>query len=215
MWRVAGPSEYLAITGGSIKDVKLAKKAWIWPTQKCVEFCISPVNYAFEMQAMSADKVPFFIHAVFTIGPRITDHESLLLYAKLFASHVKPSCHVKDLVQRLIKGQTCVIAPSMTTEYISNEVLKKTQLELNQFGLVIYNVNLVDAKAKMKKAEIKVTGTVKIIKNQKQTELAKANAHVAYVRDDQLEDLPRVANQRKSSEGLVSKDRHPVELESD
>ncbi|XP_048129460.1 uncharacterized protein LOC125313682 [Rhodamnia argentea] len=31
MWRVAGPSEYLAVTGGSIEDFKLAKAAWIWP----------------------------------------------------------------------------------------------------------------------------------------------------------------------------------------
>ncbi|XP_056167955.1 flotillin-like protein 1 [Syzygium oleosum] len=142
MWRVAGPSEYLAITGGSIKDVKLAKKAWIWPTQKCVKFHVSPVNYTFEV-------LPFFFSVVFTIGPCVTDHESLLLYAKLIASHIKPSVHVNNLIQHLIKGQ--MLTASMTTEKVLEKVLEKLQLKLKQFGLVIYKVNRLDAsQTKMK-----------------------------------------------------------------
>ncbi|KAI6688909.1 hypothetical protein NL676_025737 [Syzygium grande] len=149
MWRVAGPSEYLAITGGSVKDVKLAKKAWIWPTQKCVKLHLLPVNYTFEMQAMSAEKLPFFFSVVFTIGPCVTDHESLLLYARLITSHVKPSVHVNDLIRGLIKGQ--MLAASMTTEKVLEKVLEKLQLKLKQYGLVIYKVNRLDAsQAKMK-----------------------------------------------------------------
>ncbi|KAI3442495.1 uncharacterized protein J3R85_000676 [Psidium guajava] len=58
MWRFAGRSEYLAITGGSIKDVKVARKAWVWPTQKYVRFRVSEVDYAFEVLAISAEKLP-------------------------------------------------------------------------------------------------------------------------------------------------------------
>ncbi|CAK7344139.1 unnamed protein product [Dovyalis caffra] len=47
--KVAGPSEYLAITGSGITDIKLSKKAWIWPFQKCVKFDVSPVNYTFQL----------------------------------------------------------------------------------------------------------------------------------------------------------------------
>ena len=68
-WKTTGPSEYLAITGWGIPDIKLAKKEWIFPGQKCTKFDVSPVNYTFEVQAMSAEKLPFILPAVFTIGP--------------------------------------------------------------------------------------------------------------------------------------------------
>jgi flotillin len=74
MYRVAKASEYLAITGARIKDIKLAKKAWIFPGQSCTCFDLSPVNYNFKVQAMSAEKLPFILPAVFTIGPRADDH---------------------------------------------------------------------------------------------------------------------------------------------
>ena len=67
-FRVADASEYLAITGWGIHDVKLAKKAWVFVGQQCKKFSISPVNYEFEVHAMSAEKLPFILPAVFTIG---------------------------------------------------------------------------------------------------------------------------------------------------
>ncbi|CAA6667030.1 unnamed protein product [Spirodela intermedia] len=138
-YRVARASEYLAITGFRVSDIKLAKKAWILPGQSCTVFDISPVNYTFEVQAMSAEKLPFLLPAVFTIGPRSDDMESLLKYAKLISPHDKLSNH----------GETRVLAASMTMEEIfkgtksfKEEVFGKVQLELNQFGLLIYNANV-------------------------------------------------------------------------
>jgi hypothetical protein len=58
-FKVADASEYLAITGWGIDDVKLAKKAWVFVGQQCKKFSISPVNYEFEVHAMSAEKLPF------------------------------------------------------------------------------------------------------------------------------------------------------------
>ncbi|KAF3972420.1 hypothetical protein CMV_004067 [Castanea mollissima] len=148
-WKTAGPSEYLAITGWGIPDIKLAKKEWIFPGQKCTKFDVSPVNYTFEVQAMSAEKLPFILPAVFTIGPRVTDMDSLLLYAKLISPHDKLSNHVKELVQGVIEGETRVLAASMTMEEVfkgtkefKKEVFGKVQLELDQFGLLIYNANV-------------------------------------------------------------------------
>ncbi|KAE8123883.1 hypothetical protein FH972_018802 [Carpinus fangiana] len=69
---------------------------------------------------MSAEKLPFVVSTVFTIGPRVDDMDSLLLYAK-----VKLSNHVNELVQGVIE-----------------EVFEKVQLELNQYGLRIYNANV-------------------------------------------------------------------------
>ncbi|PNX56625.1 flotillin-like protein, partial [Trifolium pratense] len=106
MYKVAKASEFLAITGVGITDIKLAKKAWILPGQSCTVFDLSPVNYTFQVQAMSAEKLPFVLPAVFTIGPRADDRESLLKYAKLISSYDKNSNHVNELVQGIIEGET-------------------------------------------------------------------------------------------------------------
>ncbi|KAK2973334.1 hypothetical protein RJ640_015089 [Escallonia rubra] len=250
MYRVASASEYLVITGVGISDIKIAKKAWILPGQSYAVFDISPVNYTFEVQAMSAEKLPFVLPAVFTIGPRIDDEESLLKYAKLISPHDKLSRHVKELVQGIIEGETRVLAASMTMEEVfkgtkefKHEVFGKVQLELNQFGLLIYNANVkqlvdvpgheyfsylgqktqmeaanqakvdvaearmkgevgakirdgqtlqnaakIDAETKIiatqrqgdgKKEEIKVRTAVKVFENQREAEVAEANADLA------------------------------------
>ncbi|XP_050235921.1 flotillin-like protein 4 [Mercurialis annua] len=149
MYKVASPSEYLVITGIGVTDIKLAKKSWVLPGQSCSVFDVSPVNYTFEVQAMSAEKLPFVLPAVFTIGPRVDDEQSLFRYAKLISPHDKLSHHVKELVQGIIEGETRVLAASMTMEEIfrgtkdfKQEVFEKVQLELNQFGLLIYNANV-------------------------------------------------------------------------
>ncbi|KAF6147634.1 hypothetical protein GIB67_031625 [Kingdonia uniflora] len=149
MYKVASASEYLVITGVGITDVKLAKKAWILPGQKSTLFDVSPVNYTFQVQAMSAEKLPFILPAVFTIGPRVNDEDSLVKYAKLICPHDKLSNHVHELVQGVIEGETRVLAASMTMEEVfrgtkefKQELFVKVQLELNQFGLLIYNANV-------------------------------------------------------------------------
>ncbi|XP_074275883.1 flotillin-like protein 3 [Silene latifolia] len=146
---VAGPSEYLAITGWKVTDIKLSKKALILPGQRYVRVVVSPINYTFEVQAMSAEKLPFKLPAVFTIGPKVESMDSLVLYAKLMSPHDMNSNHVNDLVQGIIEGETRVLAASMTMEEIfkgtkefKKEIFDKVQLELNQFGLLIYNANV-------------------------------------------------------------------------
>ncbi|KAL7112347.1 hypothetical protein ACP275_05G146600 [Erythranthe tilingii] len=149
MYKVAKASQYLVITGGWIPDMKIAKKSWIFPGQSCTVVDVSPVNYSFEVQAMSAEKLPFILPAVFTIGPSTADDSSLIKFAKLISPHDKHSHHVKELVQGVIEGETRVLAASMTMEEIfkgtkefKKEVFEKVQLELNQFGLLIYNANV-------------------------------------------------------------------------
>ncbi|KAM7487871.1 hypothetical protein LguiB_025355 [Lonicera macranthoides] len=145
---VAKASEFLVITGAGIKEMKIAKKAIIWPLQKYRVIDITPVNYTFEVNAMSAEKLPFLLPAVFTIGPQ-PDNESLIKYSKLLSHHDRHSQDVKELVQGVIEGETRVLAASMTMEEIfkgtkefKQEVFEKVQLELNQFGLLIYNANI-------------------------------------------------------------------------
>ncbi|KAL3348737.1 hypothetical protein AABB24_022085 [Solanum stoloniferum] len=149
MYRIARASEFLVITGIGINELKITKKALVWPLQKCRIIDVTPVNYTFEVNAMSAEKLPFLLPAVFTIGPCVDDHERLIKYAKLLSHHERDSHDVKDLVQGVIEGETRVLAASMTMEEIfkgtkdfKKEVFDKVQLELNQFGLLIYNANI-------------------------------------------------------------------------
>ncbi|KAL3510241.1 hypothetical protein ACH5RR_029642 [Cinchona calisaya] len=149
MYRVAKASEFLVVTGIFINDIKITKKAIVWPFQKCRIIDVTPVNYTFEVNAMSAEKLAFLLPAVFTIGPRVDDHECLVKYAKLLSHHQRDSIDVKELVQGVIEGETRVLAASMTMEEIfrgtkdfKKEVFEKVQLELNQFGLLIYNSNI-------------------------------------------------------------------------
>ncbi|KAF6169559.1 hypothetical protein GIB67_028110 [Kingdonia uniflora] len=105
---------------------------------------------------MSAEKLSFLLPAVFTIGPRVDDFDSLLRYAKLLSNHDRHSNDVRELVQGIIEGETHVLAAGTTlkevfrdTKEFKKEVFDKVQLELNQFGLLIYNANikqLVDVK---------------------------------------------------------------------
>ena len=118
MFRVARASQYLAITGAGIEDIKLSKKSWVFPWQSCTVFDVSPVNYTFKVQAMSAEKLPFVLPAVFTIGPRVDDPEALILYARLISPHANGSNHVHELVEGVIEGETRVLAASMTMEEI-------------------------------------------------------------------------------------------------
>ncbi|KAI8011205.1 Flotillin-like protein 3 [Camellia lanceoleosa] len=149
MYFITGPSEVLAVTGYGIPDIKVAKKTWIWLGQKFTRVDISPVNYTFEVQAMSAEKLPFILPAVFTIGLRVDCEENMLKYAKLISPHDMLSNHVTELVHGVIEGETLVLAASMTMEQIfkgtkefKKEVFDKVQLELDQFGLHIYNANV-------------------------------------------------------------------------
>lgn len=151
MYCIAKPSEYLIITGWGIEDIHLAKKGWIFPFQSCRTFDISPRNYSFDVHAMSIEKLPFTLPAVFTIGPR-DESESLIRYAKLIAPLDKGdnnSNNITDLIKGVVEGETRVMAASMSMEQVfrgakefKEEVFEKVQLELNQFGLHIYNANI-------------------------------------------------------------------------
>ncbi|KAH7283116.1 hypothetical protein KP509_35G061400 [Ceratopteris richardii] len=142
-------AQFLVITGWGIRDIKLAKRAWIYPGQSFSRIDVTPVNYEFDVQAMSAEKLPFKLPAVFTIGPRSDNPEALIKYARLVHSQGKHSAPVNDLVKGIIEGETRVLAASMTMEEIfkgtkefKSEVFGRVQLELDEFGLRIYNANV-------------------------------------------------------------------------
>src|SRR5687767_1906207 len=70
-YRIAQPSEYLAITGLGVKSVKITKAAWVWPLQRCMRFSVQPRDYAMELTAMTIEKLQFSLPVVFTVGPDV------------------------------------------------------------------------------------------------------------------------------------------------
>ncbi|KAL8840013.1 MAG: hypothetical protein Q9170_001497 [Blastenia crenularia] len=152
-YNISDANSYLVITGGGITDVKIVKKAWIWPWQKHSRISISPFDFEITLQAMTIEKLQFCLPAVFTIGPA-DNTESLCRYAKILTGKAANKTrevtatgrnHVQDIVKGIIEGETRVIVSSMTMEEIFKErevfktaVIKNVQKELDQFGLRIY-----------------------------------------------------------------------------
>ena len=166
MWYyVAEPNTYLVITGAGIKDVSIKKKSWVMPGQKATKISVTPFDFGMNLQAMTKEKLKFSLPAVFTIGPKEDDVDSMRRYATLLTgeSDGAPAArgavprdivstgrnHVQDIVKGIIEGETRSIVSNMTIEEVfasraeyKKQVIEKVQGELDQFGLMIYNANV-------------------------------------------------------------------------
>ncbi|TVU22612.1 hypothetical protein EJB05_32323 [Eragrostis curvula] len=159
-FRVAGASEYLAITGWGVTDVKVTKKAWVWLGQRCTTLDAAPASYELEAYGITADKFPVVLRAVCTVGPKIDDkkllgeEDPLLLYAKLVVAAPSRrskeegcSSRVKELVQCALERHVGAVAAGLTLEQIfakgaagfAEEVLDRVQRDLGKFGIYVYN----------------------------------------------------------------------------
>ncbi|KAH0829381.1 Flotillin-like protein 1 [Fonsecaea pedrosoi] len=165
MWyHISNANEYLVVTGAGVDDVRIVKKALVYPWQRVARISVSPFDFSLNLQAMTIEKLQFALPAVFTIGPD-NKPEALKKYALLLSGNPDgtPSAgrkpgqaivptqrgHVQDIVKGIIEGETRVIVSSMTMEEIFKErqvfkqkVIENVQNELDQFGLRIYNANV-------------------------------------------------------------------------
>jgi len=133
MWyEISEASEYLVLTGAGIDDVRIVKKAFVFPWQKCARISVSPFDFSLDLQAMTIEKLQFALPAVFTIGP--DNHpDALKKYALLLSGNpdggakhrgtIVPTqrTHVQQIVKGIIEGETRVIVSSMTMEEIFKE----------------------------------------------------------------------------------------------
>ncbi|KAI9927397.1 hypothetical protein ASPWEDRAFT_175044 [Aspergillus wentii DTO 134E9] len=161
-YAIARANEYLVLTGAGIEDLRICKKAVVFPFQRCSRISVSPFDFSLSLQAMTIEKLQFSLPAVFTIGPD-NNQEALRKYALLLSGNTEGSDfsklkdvinparknHVQDIVKGIIEGETRVIVSSMSMEEIFKErqifkakVIDNVQNELQQFGLRIYNANV-------------------------------------------------------------------------
>ncbi|KAF6150881.1 hypothetical protein GIB67_020964, partial [Kingdonia uniflora] len=172
---VATASEYLVITECYIDDIELAKKSWILPGQHRTTFDVSPMNYTFEVHAMSAEKLSFLLQTVFTIGPRMDDFDSLL--------RCKGHEYFSYLDQKLQNE-----AANQAKIDVAEAKMKGAVGAKLRKGQTVQNAAKIDAETKIvmvkrdgesKQEEINVNTKAKIFKNQREAEIAEANAQLA------------------------------------
>lgn len=143
---ISEANEYLVVTGGGIEDVRVVKKAVIYPWQKVARISVTPMDFSLNLQAMSIEKLQFALPAVFTIGPG-NEPDALKKYALLLTgapdgnrapsatkATISPTSrsHVQDIVKGIIEGETRVIVSSMTME----EIFKERQIFKQKVGLL-------------------------------------------------------------------------------
>ena len=135
-YHISNANEYLVITGAGVDDVRIVKKAFVFPWQRVARISVSPFDFSLNLQAMTIEKLQFALPAVFTIGPD-NKPEALKKYALLLSGNPdgtssassKPNqtiaptqrSHVQDIVKGIIEGETRVIVSSMTMEEIFKE----------------------------------------------------------------------------------------------
>ncbi|KAG5954931.1 hypothetical protein E4U57_003905, partial [Claviceps arundinis] len=56
-YKISRPDEYLAVTGMSVRTVKITKACWVWPLQRCTRFSVQPHDYAMDLRAMTREKL--------------------------------------------------------------------------------------------------------------------------------------------------------------
>ncbi|KAK3163454.1 hypothetical protein QOZ80_1AG0003930 [Eleusine coracana subsp. coracana] len=119
----------------SSKDVKVAKKAWVWlGVQRCKTLDVAPVSYELDAHGFTFENFPIRLRAEYTVGPNINNSNKL----ELDDDH--PLLH-----------HVGVVAAGMTAEQIFvkgagsfvNQVQERVQMDLGgKFGIQVYHANV-------------------------------------------------------------------------
>lgn len=139
-YKVASPSQYLALTGPGISGVKVAKQAVQWPFQTVTVINMTPFTYEVHISAMSADKQDMGLPLTFSIGPDL-DSASQERYATLLSGNMD----VMKTVAAIVEPEARSVAANLAIEEIFQDraafrlkVQESVQEDLKQFGLRVW-----------------------------------------------------------------------------
>jgi flotillin len=149
-YKTSKSHQWLVRTGLGIKDIQISKKFMHWPFQNIQTIDMIPTSYKFSINAMSKEKMEFNFPAVFTIGPR-NDTNSLIKYSRfLLEQHITS---INNLITGIIEGETRAVSANLSIEDIftgrnifKNDVVANIKVQLEQYGLEIYNANIEELK---------------------------------------------------------------------
>jgi len=144
-YKVSKPDEYLVKTGLGIKDIKISKTGFLFPFQKYKFINMAPKNYKFSLNSMSKEKLEFVLPGVFTIGPK-NDIDKLNDYVRFLENS-----DASNIINGILEGETRILCGQLTLEEIFNDrkalkdkITQNVQSELDNFGLTIYNANIIE-----------------------------------------------------------------------
>lgn len=145
-YRVAAANEYLVRTGIFIEDIDISKKAFWLPYQTLTKILLEPKTIHCVIEAMSHERISFNMPTVFTVGPK-DDKDALKIYAKLLQKSTPEDFEHK--IRGIIQGETRMAAGKLPLDDLFNnrphfkeQIVDKINLQLADFGLVIYNANI-------------------------------------------------------------------------
>lgn len=139
-YKVASPSQFLAMTGPGIQGVKVAKQAIQWPLQTVRTVDMTPFTYEVHLSAMSSDMQDMGLPLTFSIGPDL-DYESQVRYATLLGG-----CeNVMTVVAAIVEPEARSVAANLPIDAIFKDraafrekVQQSVQEDLKQFGLRVW-----------------------------------------------------------------------------
>lgn len=146
-YKISKPNEVIAKTGLFINGISVKKNTFLFPLQSYQVLDLTPINYTFDLKAMSREKMDFELPGVFTIAPDNESIESVQLYAQRFAGTT--SQERREIVEGVIEGGARSLAANLDLEEIfrdrtkfKNEIQVHIAEDLKPFGLVILNANI-------------------------------------------------------------------------
>lgn len=146
--KIAGPSEYIVKTGILIDDIMITKKTVVLPFQTASTMSITPNTLEINVDAMSAQRIPFRMPSVWTIGPK-NDMKSLENYARLLMD--KGPNGLNEVMNGVIQGEARVMTANMDLNELFSDrnqfkstVVEKINQTVEPFGIAVYNANIAE-----------------------------------------------------------------------
>lgn len=157
-YKIARPTEFIVRTGLGIKGVSVTKQGLQWPLQRVSRFDITPQTINVHIDAMSQERIPFKMPAVFTVGPHYQPTaddlagqppDSLIRYVSLLLDLSPEELH--RLIVGVIEGETRILSATMKLDDLFNKrdafkevITGNLNAEFKRLGLWVYNANVND-----------------------------------------------------------------------
>lgn len=153
LFRVAEPNEVIVVTGAGIQDILITKKKMQLPGQKAKFIDLNPKTFTHDFTAMSKEASSFRIPITFTVGPtdpqsdvdgflnyirrlsNLNDKQIEKIVATVAHGHVRELCQQRTL-KDLVEGRLG----------FKDNLVEKTKLGLDKFGLSVDNINIGEIK---------------------------------------------------------------------
>lgn len=217
-YKIGRPGEYIVKTGLGIKDMTVDRQTMRWPFQEFQKVEVNPSTYSFQLHCMSKGKVEFELPVVFTIGPILPSEDPVAFrrYCQLMIA--MQHGELERTIKGIIEGETRGLTAQLDVEEMFNgkekfraEVVEKLAVDLEQFGLKIYNANIQEMRdrdennkyfeyrkkraiepanneARADVAEAQMGGDIAVSEREKTTRITLAdNAREAVIRESQAQ----------------------------